>query len=238
MTSPYPLPVVWTNQSNCWYISLPVEGHAENCERRQHGRNVLLARPADSPLAGQQGFSLLLRRGNMQGKLCTSMVRRWFIATRLTLFRQGSRDMATQEDGARIGDRCRTLTALRPSGKVAVAGVEFEARSEGQWIDPERDCVVVSGDDRGLIVRAVEKDSPIPALANHGAPALEGRLKGKTCLRCDAQLDCLGTKMFHEGVRWGVLGDLAELFTNRESFEVYVCPRCGHVEFFVESSSQ
>ena len=96
--------------------------------------------------------------------------------------------MATQEDGARIGDRCRTLTALRPSGKVAVAGVEFEARSEGQWIDPERDCVVVSGDDRGLIVRAVEKDSPIPALANHGAPALEGRLKGKTCLRCDAQL--------------------------------------------------
>ena len=157
---------------------------------------------------------------------------------RLTLFPQGSRDMATQEDGARIGDRCRTLTALRPSGKVAVAGVEFEARSEGQWIDPERDCVVVSGDDRGLIVRAVEKDSPIPALANHGAPALEGRLKGKTCLRCDAQLDCLGTKMFHEGVRWGVLGDLAELFTNRESFEVYVCPRCGHVEFFVESSSQ
>jgi hypothetical protein len=142
------------------------------------------------------------------------------------------------EDGARIGDRCRTLTALRPSGKVTVAGVEFEARSEGQWIDPECDCVVVRGDNLGLIVRAVELGSPIPTLPNQGAPALERRLKGKTCLRCDAQLHCLGTKKFHEGVRWGVLGDLAELFVNRESFEVYVCPRCGHVEFFVEGSSR
>jgi hypothetical protein len=141
------------------------------------------------------------------------------------------------EDGARIGDWCRTLTALRPSGKVTVAGVKFEARSEGQWIDPECECVVVSGDKLGLIVRAVQPGSPQPTVANQGAPALERRLKGKTCLRCDAQLHCLGTKMFHEGVRWGVLGDLAELFVNRESFEVYVCPRCGHVEFFVEGGS-
>src|SRR5262245_42967056 len=54
------------------------------------------------------------------------------------------------------------------------------------------------------------------------------------CPRCPATLDYVGTKKFHEGTRWGVLGDLGELFTNRESFDIYVCPRCGRVEFFVD----
>jgi hypothetical protein len=31
-----------------------------------------------------------------------------------------------------------------------------------------------------------------------------------------------------------VLGDLGELFTNREHFDVYVCERCGRVELFVD----
>src|SRR5207247_1213191 len=44
----------------------------------------------------------------------------------------------------------------------------------------------------------------------------------------------VGTKRFHEGGRWGVLGDLGELFVKRERFDVYVCPRCGRVEFFVD----
>ena len=54
------------------------------------------------------------------------------------------------------------------------------------------------------------------------------------CPRCDRGLDYIGTKAFHEGTRWGVLGDLAELFVNRERFDVYCCPRCGRVEFFVD----
>ena len=47
------------------------------------------------------------------------------------------------------------------------------------------------------------------------------------CPRCDAALDYVGTKKFHEGSRgWGFwLGDLGELFVNREHFDVYVCPR-------------
>lgn len=53
------------------------------------------------------------------------------------------------------------------------------------------------------------------------------------CPRCPAKLAFIGTKKLHEGTRWGVLGDLAELFVNRESFDLYVCPRCGRVEFFV-----
>lgn len=54
------------------------------------------------------------------------------------------------------------------------------------------------------------------------------------CVRCHSQLKYVGTKRFHEGARWGVLGDLGELFVNREGFEVFVCPRCGRVEFFLE----
>ena len=53
------------------------------------------------------------------------------------------------------------------------------------------------------------------------------------CLRCQRQLDHVGTKSFHEGTRWGVFGDLGELFVNKERFDVFCCPRCGRVEFFV-----
>jgi Zn finger protein HypA/HybF involved in hydrogenase expression len=55
-----------------------------------------------------------------------------------------------------------------------------------------------------------------------------------TCSRCRCELDYVGTKAFHEGARWGVLGDFAELFVNKERFDVYCCPRCGQVEFFVD----
>jgi hypothetical protein len=54
------------------------------------------------------------------------------------------------------------------------------------------------------------------------------------CARCDTDLKYVGTKSFHEGTRWGLLGDLGELFVNKESFDVYVCQRCGRVELFVD----
>lgn len=46
----------------------------------------------------------------------------------------------------------------------------------------------------------------------------------------------LGTKRFHEGKRqlgfW--LGNVGQLFVNREAFDVFACPTCGKVEFFVD----
>lgn len=54
------------------------------------------------------------------------------------------------------------------------------------------------------------------------------------CPRCPTKLDFVGTKKFHEGTRWGLMGELGELFVHRESFDIYVCPRCGRVEFFVD----
>ena len=52
------------------------------------------------------------------------------------------------------------------------------------------------------------------------------------CLRCAGPLSFQGLREFHEGTRVGALGDFFELFQNREALAVFVCPACGHVEFF------
>ena len=58
---------------------------------------------------------------------------------------------------------------------------------------------------------------------------------GLQCTRCNTALDFVGTRRFQEEGRWtAFLGDLGEFFVKREKFNVYVCPRCGRVEFFVE----
>lgn len=53
------------------------------------------------------------------------------------------------------------------------------------------------------------------------------------CLRCNVRMIYSGEYKFLEGTRIGVLGNLFELFQNRETFDLYVCPKCGKVEFFV-----
>jgi uncharacterized protein YbaR (Trm112 family) len=57
-----------------------------------------------------------------------------------------------------------------------------------------------------------------------------------TCPRCETTLNFVGTKKFHEGKRTMglIFGEIGELFQNREHFDVYVCPRCGRVELFVD----
>lgn len=53
------------------------------------------------------------------------------------------------------------------------------------------------------------------------------------CLRCNVQLIFSGDFKFHEGPKIGIFGNLFEVFVNRESFDLYVCPKCGKVEFFI-----
>ncbi|MBK6564731.1 MAG: hypothetical protein IPL63_16580 [Saprospiraceae bacterium] len=55
----------------------------------------------------------------------------------------------------------------------------------------------------------------------------------KLCLRFDVPMEFQGNFRFHEGSKIGVLGNLFELFTNRESFDLYNCPNCGKVDFFL-----
>jgi len=52
------------------------------------------------------------------------------------------------------------------------------------------------------------------------------------CLRCDVRMKYSGVYKFHEGARTGALGNIFEIFVNREQFELYICPKCGKVEFF------
>lgn len=55
------------------------------------------------------------------------------------------------------------------------------------------------------------------------------------CLRCQQPMAHIGRMDFHEGSRRMpfLFGNLGELFVNRESFDSYVCSRCGKVEFFI-----
>jgi hypothetical protein len=59
-------------------------------------------------------------------------------------------------------------------------------------------------------------------------------LNPMSCPRCEQALQYVGRKRFHEGANWGILGEVGELFVKREHFDVYVCQRCGRVEFFVD----
>lgn len=74
----------------------------------------------------------------------------------------------------------------------------------------------------------------VPEDESRRNPEDEPQRKTLMCLRCQHKLDFAGSKAFHEGARWGIIGDLGELFVNRERFDVYCCPGCGHVEFFVD----
>jgi hypothetical protein len=53
------------------------------------------------------------------------------------------------------------------------------------------------------------------------------------CLRCSMPLELAGTREFHEGTRWGFIGNWGELFVHKEAYDVYICPHCGKAEFFV-----
>jgi Zn finger protein HypA/HybF involved in hydrogenase expression len=70
----------------------------------------------------------------------------------------------------------------------------------------------------------------VSEIDQHGVP---GPVQQIDCLRCKTPMSFTGNMRFHEGTRIGALGNLFELFTNRESFDVYFCPKCGKVEFFL-----
>jgi len=54
------------------------------------------------------------------------------------------------------------------------------------------------------------------------------------CPRCECEKQYLGTKRLKDGAQFGIFGELAQVFVNREKFDVYACPKCGSVEFFVD----
>lgn len=62
---------------------------------------------------------------------------------------------------------------------------------------------------------------------------LNQKFSPQDCLRCHGVLKFVGNKEFQEGISFGILGDLGELFVGHTNLEMYVCPTCLRVEFFV-----
>ena len=62
-----------------------------------------------------------------------------------------------------------------------------------------------------------------------------GEARPLDCLRCNLPMALLGRMKFHEGSRAMpfLLGNVGELFVNRQSFDTYACKQCGKVEFFL-----
>ena len=94
---------------------------------------------------------------------------------------------------------------------------------------------------RGITLPAVEEDEgdstegvDAPANDDPNEDDVLEAVDPLLCARCQKSLEFVGSKRFHEGTNWGILGELGELFVKRERFDVYVCPRCGKVEFFVD----
>lgn len=84
------------------------------------------------------------------------------------------------------------------------------------------------------------KCSSVRDLDEEQVAHLRERHEGKVarlpdCLRCQHGMTYAGTKLFHEGARYGAwFGNTGEFFVNREAFDVYFCPQCGKVEFYLD----
>ena len=58
------------------------------------------------------------------------------------------------------------------------------------------------------------------------------------CLRCGAGMQFIRREKFQLGQTGWVLGDLPNLFAGAMEIEIYVCPKCGKLEFFQPGSDK
>ena len=87
-----------------------------------------------------------------------------------------------------------------------------------------------------LLVRGLEDPVAQAGLVSSEArtDVADAEPQALRCLRCHVELRFVGARSFHEGTHWGAIGELGHLFENSESFNTFVCPKCGHVELFVD----
>ena len=58
------------------------------------------------------------------------------------------------------------------------------------------------------------------------------------CLRCGTGMQFIRREKFQLGQTGWVLGDLPNLFAGAMEIEIYVCPKCGKLEFFQPGSDK
>ena len=85
-------------------------------------------------------------------------------------------------------------------------------------------CQATQSGRRPTVIEATgDEDNRLKSLVNK-------KHKPISCLRCSQILEHVGTRKFHQGPSYGDFGELGNV--GRESVEMYVCPGCGHIEFF------
>lgn len=57
---------------------------------------------------------------------------------------------------------------------------------------------------------------------------------GVECLRCNVSLRLLNPDGSDQAAGWSMVRGLRTLLELTDSFNVYVCPQCGHVELFAQ----
>ncbi len=72
--------------------------------------------------------------------------------------------------------------------------------------------------------QASTEAAPIPEPVIEASQAEDQSLPEPECLRCRAEMRFRGTRT--------MLGEVGNLFSHSDTFDLYVCPKCGHVELF------
>lgn len=63
-------------------------------------------------------------------------------------------------------------------------------------------------------------------------------MRNFNCLRCNSKMNHLGTRKFQLGQTGWFLGDLPNLFAGAIEVDIYTCPSCGKIEFFMPKRSE
>jgi len=62
--------------------------------------------------------------------------------------------------------------------------------------------------------------------------------KNIVCLRCDTDMSLIRTEKLQLGQTGWVLGDLPNLLAGAMEVEIYSCPKCGKLEFFLADAKE
>lgn len=89
------------------------------------------------------------------------------------------------------------------------------------------------------IVRAELKrrglEDPVEQVASESAAAgTDGEAVEPECLRCHVTLRLIDPENPEAVARWGWLGGIHAPLVGRVGLDIYVCPRCGHVDLFTD----
>lgn len=58
-------------------------------------------------------------------------------------------------------------------------------------------------------------------------------MKNISCLRCEKEMRYVGREELQLGKTGWILGDLPNLFAGAMKVDIYVCPECKKIEFFI-----